>query len=62
MEFSSLSEFFAMGRHGFYVWLSYGLAAMIIAFNVVQPWLRRRQLIKQQTQRLRREKKHASST
>ncbi|ASP40243.1 heme exporter protein CcmD [Bacterioplanes sanyensis] len=62
MEFSSFSEFLAMGKHGFYVWLSYGLTALIVAFNVLQPWLRRRQLIKQHTQRLRREKKHAPST
>ncbi|MCA6063960.1 heme exporter protein CcmD [Thalassolituus marinus] len=60
MEFNSFAEFLAMGNHGFYVWLSYGLSAVVIAWNVVQPVLRRRRLIKEQAQRLRREKKHAS--
>lgn len=59
MEFSTLSEFIAMGGHGPYVWLSYGLTALIIVFNVVQPMLRRRRLMKEQAQRLRREKRHA---
>jgi heme exporter protein D len=58
MEFNSVSEFLAMGHHGLYVWLSYGLTAVIIALNVAQPLLRRR-LLKEQAQRLRREKKHA---
>ena len=25
LHFDSLTEFFAMGGHGFYVWLSYGI-------------------------------------
>ena len=62
MEFSSVSEFLAMGRHGFYVWLSYGLTAVIVVINIVQPIVRKRQLIKQHIQRLRREKKHAPTT
>jgi heme exporter protein D len=45
-----------MGRHGFYVWLAYGLSALIIIYNVVAPLLRRNKLIKEQTQRLRRER------
>lgn len=61
MEFSSLAEFIAMGKHGFYVWLSYGLTAVIIAFVVMQPILRRRRLLKEQAQRLRREKRNAPS-
>ena len=62
MAFSSVSEFLAMGRHGFYVWLSYGLTAVIVVINIVQPIVRKRQLIKQHIQRLRREKKHAPTT
>jgi heme exporter protein D len=30
MQFSSFSEFFAMGGYGFYVWLSYGTCAVIL--------------------------------
>jgi len=28
------SEFFAMGGYGLYVWGSYGMAALVLAFNV----------------------------
>ncbi|MFY9178429.1 MAG: heme exporter protein CcmD [Venatoribacter sp.] len=59
MQFHSFAEFIAMGNHGFYVWLAYGLTALIIVWNVVQPKLQRKRLLKEQAQRLRREKKHA---
>ncbi len=62
MEFNSFAEFIAMGKHGFYVWLSYGITAVIVAVNVVQPILRRRRLMKEQAQHLRREKHNAPST
>lgn len=62
MEFNSFADFLQMGRHGFYVWLSYGITAVIIVVNLVQPHLRRRQLLKEQAQRLRRESQNASST
>ncbi|AHK16341.1 MULTISPECIES: heme exporter protein CcmD [Thalassolituus] len=61
MEFNSFAEFIAMGKHGLYIWLSYGITAVIIAVNVVQPILRRRRLMKEQAQRLRREKHNAPS-
>ena len=61
MEFASFAEFLAMGRHGFYVWLSYGLTAVIIVYNLLAPVLHRRRLIKEQAQRLRREKTDAPS-
>ena len=60
MEFNSFAEFIAMGRHGLYVWLSYGITAVIVAYNVVQPVLHRRRLLKEQAQRLRRENRNAS--
>ena len=31
----SISEFFAMGGYGFYVWGAYGLAAVLIAIELV---------------------------
>ncbi len=61
MEFESFSEFLAMGRHGFYVWLSYGLTALIIIYNLVVPVLQRRRFNKEQAQRLRRERTDAPS-
>lgn len=67
-QFHSIEEFLTMpglrpeAPHGFYIWLAYGLAALVILWNVLQPILQRRRLIKQQAQQLRREKKNASST
>jgi heme exporter protein D len=41
------SAFFAMGGHAPYVWGVYGLAAIVLVFNVVQPLLRRRTVLRQ---------------
>jgi heme exporter protein D len=30
-----MSEFFAMGGHGYYIWMSYGVAALCMAAEVV---------------------------
>ncbi len=40
----SWNEFFAMGGYGFYVWTSYAVAAVVLAFNVLLP-LRRRKAV-----------------
>jgi len=61
MEFNSFAEFIAMGKHGLYIWLSYGITAVIMSVTVVQPILRRRRLMKEQAQRLRRVKHNAPS-
>jgi heme exporter protein D len=61
MEFSSFSEFIAMGKHGFYVWLSYGLTACVVAAVVIEPVRSRRRLLREHTQRLRREKNNNES-
>lgn len=55
MSFSSFSEFLAMGGHGLYVWLSYGLGVAVILINLVLPWLQRNRLLAEQKRRLRRE-------
>jgi len=59
MFFESFSEFLAMGRHGFYVWLSYGICFLVLAANVVAPMLKRKKLIEQQARLQRREKNNA---
>jgi len=41
------AEFFAMGGYAPYGWSVYGIAAVILALNVVQPILRRRSVLKQ---------------
>lgn len=55
MSFNSISEFLAMGGHGLYVWLSYGLGAGVIAANLILPKLSRNRLLAEQKRRLRRE-------
>jgi len=32
-----MAEFFHMGCYAFYVWMSYGLAALILILNIVIP-------------------------
>lgn len=39
MQWNSASEFFAMGGHGFFVWMAYGVTA---AFMFAEPFLARR--------------------
>lgn len=49
----TLSEFLAMGGHGFYVWSSFGIVAVVMLVNVLQPlWqhARLRRLIAQQAE------------
>ncbi|MEL0027729.1 MAG: heme exporter protein CcmD [Perlucidibaca sp.] len=56
MAFSSVHDFIAMGGHGFYVWLSYGLVFGGLLVLILQTrsgqrrWLadQRRQLARQQ--------------
>ncbi|MGE8361568.1 heme exporter protein CcmD [Pseudomonas sp.] len=55
MSFASLSEFFAMGIHGAYVWSSYGISLAILVLNVALPVLARRRYLQDEARRLRRE-------
>ena len=56
----SVSEFFHMGGHGFYIWVSYGLALILMVAAFISPILQERKLIKQITRRLRREQREQS--
>ncbi len=57
MAFDSLAEFVAMGRHGPYVWASYGFAVACFVYLGVEDRLRRAALVKQ----LRRQKRRESA-
>ena len=39
-----MAEFWHMGGYAFYVWSSYGLAALVLLVNALLPLLRRRWL------------------
>lgn len=55
MAFESFADFLAMGQHGLYVWLAYGVTFAIIVWNALQPMLQRRRLLREQAALLRRE-------
>lgn len=39
------ADFFAMGGYAFYVWVSYGLSAVILITNAVLPRIREKSLL-----------------
>ncbi len=59
LQFDSLSSLLAMDKHGFYVWLAYGLTALVVVWNLVQPVVMRKRLLKEQAKRLRAESRDA---
>jgi len=56
LNFESFDAFIDMGGHGLYVWLSYAIALVVIAINIVNPLIQKRHIISEQARRLRREK------
>lgn len=57
MNFESFSDFIAMGGHGFYVWLSYAIALVIVVINIVSPVMQKKKVLTDLARRMRREKK-----
>lgn len=55
MAFESFADFLAMGKHGPYVWSAYGVCFLIVLWNVAQPVLQRRRLLREQAAVLKRE-------
>ena len=56
-----MREFFAMGGYAFYVWMSYGIALVVLIVNLVSPLMQRRKLLADIARRQRREKRAASN-
>lgn len=54
-QFDSLSDFLAMGGYAEYVWPSYLVFAVVVAYNLLQPKWARKKFFKQQTARLQRD-------
>jgi heme exporter protein D len=50
MNWGSASEFFAMGGYGFYVWASYGAAAVLMLAEPLLAAHRHRQALRQAAQ------------
>lgn len=49
-----MSEFFHMGGYAFYVWMSYGLALIILVANLIIPFNQERTLLNTLARKLRR--------
>ena len=47
MYFETWAEFITMGGHGVYVWSSYGIAILILIYNLVVPVIAHRQAMHQ---------------
>lgn len=57
MQFNSFADFINMGGYGFYVWLSYGLTALLLALLIYSSISKHKDTIKQIAQRQQRESK-----
>jgi len=57
MQFSSFSDFINMGGYGFYVWLSFGAAALLLTLLIISSKTGHQKVIKQIAQRKNREDK-----
>ena len=54
MSFNSWGEFFNMGGYAFYVWASFGLTALVLAWVMFAPLFNYRALKRDQRRRQRR--------
>ena len=59
--FDSLEAFFAMGKHGFYVWLAYGVGFAVILINILSARRQRTQAFEQVRRAIRLESAAAGS-
>lgn len=45
MQFESFAAFWAMGKHGVFVWSCYAAFVVVMAVNIVAPMVRRKKLM-----------------
>jgi heme exporter protein D len=57
MQFETFSDFLAMGKYGFYVWLAYGVTALLLVLLVISSIHKNKTVIKQISARQKRENK-----
>jgi heme exporter protein D len=60
MAFDSWADFLAMGKHGVYVWSSYGLTFFVIAGLLWQARQQRRHFLQDYQQQMKREAQHVN--
>jgi heme exporter protein D len=57
-----MSEFFAMGGYGGYVWSAYAIFFVVLIVDALAPQLRRRRVLQEVRGRSRRERAKAQGT
>jgi heme exporter protein D len=57
MQFTSFNEFINMGGYGFFVWLSFGTAALLLTLLIVDSNAGHKRIINHIAQQKRREEK-----
>ena len=50
-----MSDFFAMGGHGFYIWVSFGVTALFMVVEVIAAVQSKKSVLKQLTRMARAE-------
>ncbi|MDH5407975.1 MAG: heme exporter protein CcmD [Gammaproteobacteria bacterium] len=50
-----MNEFFHMGGYAFFVWMSYGISAVVLLANVITPVMRKKEILQTLKRKLRRE-------
>lgn len=60
MAFESMSDFFAMGGHGLYVWVAWGATALLLVVLAIHARLEHRQAKQALRRRVRREQYQAA--
>ena len=56
MYFQDFASMAHMGGHGIYVWSTYGIGLLIIAYNILAPMMARRKIVAQITRQIRTQK------
>ncbi len=60
--FDNLQDFLQMDGHGFYVWLSYGIALLVVSYLVAAPIVRTRRFFREQSETLQRQQMPQASS
>ncbi|MBU2712525.1 heme exporter protein CcmD [Zooshikella harenae] len=55
MYFESWADFWAMGKHGLYVWSCYGIAVVVMIYNIWAPLAQQKRFKQRYLRQLRRE-------
>lgn len=55
MYFDSFEAFIAMDGHGPYVWICYGVALLILGYNIASPMMQKKEVLKRIRRNLKRE-------